>query len=232
MMATTNLLVRLNRCRMKSSCRSKTTIEDTSRILRSRLSPTRDHRPRSGPPSQRSRNPPDPTLPRPSAISPIPMGRSSSTTPPMAGTTAARRLRLPADRDPWSPLQVTVYMAAPAEHGTKAGYSFPDTPREYPNGTFPARSSRTLLDWINYGENARGFNSDVASVNTYPNEDGAKIVDAVGGHGLIWGGNQYEFHADIFGYPSNLDGGEVTWACWGTTGTRSLIHGLPQVHPD
>lgn len=127
MMATTNLLVRLNRCRMKSSCRSKTTIEDTSRILRSRLSPTRDHRPRSGPPSQRSRNPPDPTLPRPSAISPIPMGRSSSTTPPMAGTTAARRLRLPADRDPWSPLQVTVYMAAPAEHGTKAGYSFPDT---------------------------------------------------------------------------------------------------------
>lgn len=138
MMATTNLLVRLNRCRMKSSCRSKTTIEDTSRILRSRLSPTRDHRPRSGPPSQRSRNPPDPTLPRPSAISPIPMGRSSSTTPPMAGTTAARRLRLPADRDPWSPLQVTVYMAAPAEHGTKAGYSFPDTPKGIPKRHFPS----------------------------------------------------------------------------------------------
>lgn len=169
MMATTNLLVRLNRCRMKSSCRSKTTIEDTSRILRSRLSPTRDHRPRSGPPSQRSRNPPDPTLPRPSAISPIPMGRSSSTTPPMAGTTAARRLRLPADRDPWSPLQVTVYMAAPGGTWHQSWVFIPGYHKwMHPNGTFPARSSRTLLDWINYGENARGFNSDVASVNTYP----------------------------------------------------------------
>ena len=90
----------------------------------------------------------------------------------------------------------------------------------HPNGTFPARSSRTMQDWINYGENARGFNSDVAFVSTYPNENGAKVVDAVGGHGLIWGGDQYEFNADIFGYPLNLDGGEVMWACWGTTGTR------------
>lgn len=74
---------------------------------------------------------------------------------------------------------------------------------ERPNGTFVARSMRTMADWINEGENARGFNSDVAFVNTFPNENQANVVNAVGGHGIIWGGNEYEFSTNIFGYPTN-----------------------------
>lgn len=53
-----------------------------------------------------------------------------------------------------------------------------------PYGTFSAQTLRTFTDWINYGESARGFNSDVAFITTYANASGSRVVNAVGGHGL------------------------------------------------
>ncbi len=50
-------------------------------------------------------------------------------------------------------------------------------------------------------------------------DNGQRIVDAVGGHGMRWNGS-YAFDVSIFGYPSNKtnpDGRYTMWACWGTT---------------
>ena len=86
-------------------------------------------------------------------------------------------------------------------------------------GTYQAATLRTFVDWIDYGQSGRGFNSDVAFVTTYNGStSGAAVVNAVGGHGLRWGGGT-EFDVSIFGYPTNLDGGQIMWACWGTTQT-------------
>jgi hypothetical protein len=81
---------------------------------------------------------------------------------------------------------------------------------------------RTYDDWINYGERGRGFNSDVGFVTTYANASALRVVDAVGGHGTRYGGSRV-FDVSIFGYPGNLNGGQVMWACWGTTGTRWIF---------
>jgi V8-like Glu-specific endopeptidase len=88
-----------------------------------------------------------------------------------------------------------------------------------PYGTFQAYRLRTYSDWINYGESGRGFNSDVGFVTTFTNAWGQRVVDAVGGHGTQSGGSRV-FDVDIFGYPANLNQGQIMWACWGTTGTR------------
>lgn len=88
-----------------------------------------------------------------------------------------------------------------------------------PYGTFQAATLRTYTDWIDYGESGRGFNSDVGFVTTFDNASGRRVVDTVGGHGARYGGSRV-FDVSIFGYPGNLDQGQVMWACWGTTGTR------------
>jgi V8-like Glu-specific endopeptidase len=92
---------------------------------------------------------------------------------------------------------------------------------QQPSGSFPALAFRTFDDWITNGQSGRGFNSDVAFVTTGPNASGQTVVDAVGGHGL-WNGGGYVFDASLFGYPGNLEGGEVMQACWGTTNTRQI----------
>ena len=90
-----------------------------------------------------------------------------------------------------------------------------------PCGTFTAYTMRTFNDWITYqeGGTGRGFNSDVAFVTTYNGTKGGRVLDTVGGHGLEWGGG-FGFDASIFGYPGNLNGGQVMWACRGKTGSR------------
>ena len=85
-----------------------------------------------------------------------------------------------------------------------------------PHGVFPAKTFRTFTDWIDYGESPRGFNSDIAFVNVFPNQRGIKLVHAVGGHGLETGSFPH-FYASIFGYPLNLSSGREMWACWGPT---------------
>ena len=77
-----------------------------------------------------------------------------------------------------------------------------------PYGTFQAYRMRTYDDWINYGESGRGYNSDVGFVTTFTNASGRRVVDAVGGHGTRYGGSR-AFDASIFGYPANLDRGQV-----------------------
>lgn len=89
-------------------------------------------------------------------------------------------------------------------------------------GTYQAATLRTFTDWINYGESGRGFNSDVAFVTTYDGSTSeAPVVNAVGGHGFRWGGG-FGFDVSVFGYPANLNGGQIMWACWGTSGTGWL----------
>jgi V8-like Glu-specific endopeptidase len=92
---------------------------------------------------------------------------------------------------------------------------------QQPAGAYQALTFRTFDDWIANGGTGRGFNSDVAFVTTRPNAKGQTVVDAVGGHGL-WNGGGYVFDASLFGYPGNLDSGEVMWACWGSTQTRTV----------
>ena len=70
---------------------------------------------------------------------------------------------------------------------------------------------RTFNAWINNSD----LNRDIGFVTTYSGGDwGARVVDTVGGHGLAYNGGT-EFDVSIFGYPSNRDGGNKMWACWG-----------------
>jgi V8-like Glu-specific endopeptidase len=92
-----------------------------------------------------------------------------------------------------------------------------------PHGTFQARTLRTFTAWIDFGVTGRGLNSDVAFVTTFSSSTtGDRVVDAVGGHGIITGGSEYVFDVSIFGYPGNRDDGEIMWACWGRTGIRTF----------
>ncbi|QDW62836.1 peptidase [Oerskovia sp. KBS0722] len=91
-----------------------------------------------------------------------------------------------------------------------------------PHGKFTAYTMRTMNDWINYGPEWRGFNSDVAFVTTNSSSTGkGLVVNAVGGHGLITGGSEYAWSTDMFGYPGNLQSGQVMYACSGGTGKWS-----------
>ncbi|MFT3942557.1 MAG: hypothetical protein QM705_01840 [Ancrocorticia sp.] len=91
-----------------------------------------------------------------------------------------------------------------------------------PYGYFTAKAFRTYGDWITYGATtARGLNSDVAFVTTYMSKKGKRVVKAVGGHGLSYGGSRI-FSANIFGYPTNLSRGETQKACAGKTSSRAV----------
>jgi len=85
-----------------------------------------------------------------------------------------------------------------------------------PNGAFSAVVYWSLPGWIEYGETIPGFNSDVAFVTTDTNFSGLRVVDAVGGHGITYGGG-YELDMVLFGYPKNFFGGHIMRFCSGTT---------------
>ncbi|SPE99491.1 trypsin-like serine peptidase [Streptomyces sp. MA5143a] len=80
-----------------------------------------------------------------------------------------------------------------------------------PFGTFAAKQMRTFTAWMNDSDLRR----DVAMVTTWP-LNGNKIVNVTGGHGLSWNFSRQQA-VTILGYPGNHDGGEVQWACTGTT---------------
>jgi len=71
--------------------------------------------------------------------------------------------------------------------------------------------------WITYGATPAGFNYDVAFVVTNNNAAGQRVVDAVGGHGIVTNIGTYAVDAVLFGYPGNLAGGQNLQACEGTT---------------
>jgi V8-like Glu-specific endopeptidase len=80
-----------------------------------------------------------------------------------------------------------------------------------PVGRFQAYRLRTFNSWMNDSDR----NRDVGFVTTYSGGDwNARVVDTVGGHGLAYNGGT-EFDVSVFGYPSNRDGGNKMWACWG-----------------
>jgi len=83
-------------------------------------------------------------------------------------------------------------------------------------GSFPAFMFWALPGWVNYGLSPAGLNADVAFVVTDVNLLGQRVVDAVGGYGLAYGGG-YEFDATIFGYPVNIENGLVQQGCANAT---------------
>jgi V8-like Glu-specific endopeptidase len=91
------------------------------------------------------------------------------------------------------------------------GYNALDADHD-PVGRFQAYRLRTFNSWINDSD----LNRDVGFVTTFEGGDGGgRVVDTVGGHGLAINGGT-EFDVSIFGYPSNREGGNTMWACWGT----------------
>ncbi|MEU4679095.1 hypothetical protein [Micromonospora sp. NPDC023737] len=94
-----------------------------------------------------------------------------------------------------------------------------------PVGRFQAYSLRTFNEWMNNSN----FNRDVGWVTTFSGGDwGATVVDTVGGHGLAYNGGT-EFDVSIFGYPSNHDGGNTMWACWGVATDSSIWDDRSQI---
>jgi len=88
-----------------------------------------------------------------------------------------------------------------------------------PVGRFQAYRLRTFNEWMNNSN----LNRDVGWVTTFSGGDwNTTVVDTVGGHGLAYNGGT-EFDVSIFGYPSNRDGGDRMWACWGTAVDNSIL---------
>ncbi|MGW0557796.1 trypsin-like peptidase domain-containing protein [Streptomyces sp. NPDC002926] len=93
-----------------------------------------------------------------------------------------------------------------------------------PFGTFSAKQFRTFNSWISSSDLGR----DVAMVTTWP-LNGNKIVNVTGGHGLSWNYSRTQAMT-VMGYPGNRDGGELQWACTGTT--RAVSDGRIELQCD
>jgi V8-like Glu-specific endopeptidase len=78
-----------------------------------------------------------------------------------------------------------------------------------PYGTWDWSTLAVPSGWIS----TRERQYDVAVALVHGNRS---IVDAVGANGLLTGGGR-AYHYDVFGYPSNKDGGESQWFCSGTS---------------
>jgi len=89
-----------------------------------------------------------------------------------------------------------------------------------PQGMFTAHFMRTFEEWTIYGQTGIGFANDLAFVTTNDNLLSQRVVDAVGGHGLVTGGN-YSFNNEnikIYGYPWGIDTAQSLQTCSLTTG--------------
>ncbi len=85
-----------------------------------------------------------------------------------------------------------------------------------PHGTFQARTLHTFRTWIEKGGTDQGWYRDVGMITTFANGQGERVVSAVGGNGLKID-QYYRWPVAVFGYPSNLDNGQVMWGCTGMT---------------
>lgn len=86
-----------------------------------------------------------------------------------------------------------------------------------PYGKFAAVRMRTTPTWIKYNFGSMGTGGDIALVETAPNAAGKKVVETVGGHGLMLGG-KLDYHALMVGYPTRLQRGEKVSFCDKDTG--------------
>ncbi|MGY0059512.1 trypsin-like serine peptidase [Streptomyces sp. LZ34] len=92
-----------------------------------------------------------------------------------------------------------------------------------PFGSFAAKQFRTFDAWINSSDLGR----DVAMVTTWP-LDGNKVVDVTGGHGLAWNFSS-TVPVTVFGYPGNVDDGEIQQWCAGTTRLFNALDGRIEI---
>ncbi|MFL6063461.1 MAG: trypsin-like serine peptidase [Friedmanniella sp.] len=94
-----------------------------------------------------------------------------------------------------------------------------------PVGVFQAFFLRTFSAWSEESD----LNRDVGFVTTYNGGDANRtVVDTVGGHGSSFNGGT-EFEVSIFGYPSNRDGGNKMWACWGLATDSSASDDISKI---
>jgi V8-like Glu-specific endopeptidase len=93
----------------------------------------------------------------------------------------------------------------------KAGYEF----GEGPAGAFPALTFWVWSGWTNSADS----HYDYAFVPTANNQFGQRVVDRVGGNGVI--ANAGRPFVTALGYPSNFAGGEQQWFCQGGTSRRN-----------
>jgi len=115
-------------------------------------------------------------------------------------------------------------------HGGGAGGAWHDNWRFVPFykngaepwGSFYAYTARTFADWIDYGKSWKGYKSDVAFVTTYDGTYGGRVVDDIGGQGFGYGGGD-SFVANIFGYPGNIDNGQIMKGCVGTNHIHAYV---------
>jgi V8-like Glu-specific endopeptidase len=91
---------------------------------------------------------------------------------------------------------------APAYYNGQSGY-----------GLWNWSQARTFNSWISNSD----FTHDQAFV-TLQQRNGANLIDAVGGNGLVWGNGQSQAGTRIWGWPAEAPyNGEVPYYCDGTT---------------
>ncbi|HZX01306.1 hypothetical protein [Kribbella sp.] len=91
---------------------------------------------------------------------------------------------------------------APAYYNGQSGY-----------GLWNWSQARTFNSWISSSD----FTHDQAFV-TLQQRNGANLIDAVGGNGLVWGNGQSQAGTRIWGWPAEAPyNGEVPYYCDGTT---------------
>ncbi|MGZ0149664.1 trypsin-like serine peptidase [Kribbella sp. WER1] len=91
---------------------------------------------------------------------------------------------------------------APAYYNGQSGY-----------GLWNWSQARTFNSWMNSSD----FTHDQAFV-TLQQRNGANLIDAVGGNGLVWGNGQAQAGTRIWGWPAEAPyNGEVPYYCDGTT---------------
>jgi hypothetical protein len=87
-----------------------------------------------------------------------------------------------------------------------------------PVGTFPAHRFWAMPGWFQRSD----YHFDYSFVITQNNEFGERVVDRVGGNGLV--SNPGRPFVTAMGYPSNFAGGEQQAFCQGGTSRRSIIN--------
>lgn len=101
----------------------------------------------------------------------------------------------------------------------KGGYKH----RNRPSLSFTASRLGTMKKFRKYGPSVRGNYSDIGFAAMRDNWRGMKVVEAVGGHGMIVGSKNYSTEIDFFAYASNWEGGKVQAHCtrWSSKITRT-----------
>jgi len=81
------------------------------------------------------------------------------------------------------------------------------------SGLWNWTGARTFNSWMNSSD----FSHDQAFV-TFGQRNGANLVDAVGGNGLVWGNSRTQANTRIWGWPAEAPyNGEVPYYCDGNT---------------